>query len=283
MRWHYCLGHASFKKLRELALNGKIPKRLTTIQPLRCTGCLFGAMTKVDWQGKEQKSQHTVFAATKPGECVSVDHLQSTEPGFYGQAKGRLTKTRYKNATIFVYHFSRLQYVYLMTLNLTSSKTLDAKRAFEHFPAKHGVKIAHYHCDNGRFPDTAFVRSCVEWRQKLTFCRVNAHFQNGIAERAICNLSESARKQLLHAKQCWPQAVSTALWLYALRSAAYLINVLPTLDKGQSKLELFSGVRVGSNMKALHTFACPVFAPQTLWLLVNLFPDGTQELTLGST
>ena len=96
MRWHYRLGHASFAKLRQLALNGEIPKQLAAIRPLKCTGCLFVAMMKVPWQGKEQRSQHSVFTATKPGECVSVDHLQSTEPGFYGQAKGRLTKTRYK-------------------------------------------------------------------------------------------------------------------------------------------------------------------------------------------
>ncbi len=35
----------------------------------------------------------------------------------FGQAKGKLTKTRYKNATIFVIHDSRLQFVYLMTSN----------------------------------------------------------------------------------------------------------------------------------------------------------------------
>ncbi len=220
MRWHYRLGHASFAKLRQLAQNGEIPKKLAAIRHLRCAGCLFGAMTKVPWQGKEQKSQHSVFIATKPGECVSVNHLQSTEPGFYGQAKGRLTKMSYKNTTVFVDHFSRLQYVYLMTSNLTSLETINAKRAFKRFAAEHGVKIAHYHCDNGCFTDTAFVCSCKESQQKLTFCRVNAHFQNGIAERAICNLSESVQKQLLHAKQCWPQAVSTALWPYALRSAA---------------------------------------------------------------
>jgi hypothetical protein len=162
MRWHYHLGHASFAKLRQLAQNGEIPKKLAAIRHLRCAGCLFGAMTKVPWQGKEQKSQHSVFIATKPGECVSVDHLQSTEPGFYGQAKGRLSKMRYKNATIFVGHFSRLQYVYLMTSNSTSSETINTKRTFEHFAAKHSVKIPHYHCNNGRFADTTFIHSCEE-------------------------------------------------------------------------------------------------------------------------
>jgi hypothetical protein len=180
MRWHYCLDHASFKKFRLLDLIGEIPKKLAKIRPLRCAGCLLGAMTKVAWRGKEQKAQHSVFTATKPGECVSVDHLQLTEPGFFGQAKGRLTKTRYKNATIFVDHFLRLQYIHLMTTNLTSSETLEAKHAFEHFAVEHGVKIAHYHCNNGQFADTAFIQSCKESRHKLTFCGGNAHFQNGM-------------------------------------------------------------------------------------------------------
>jgi hypothetical protein len=281
MRWHYRLGHVSFAKLCQLVQNNKIPKKLAAIRPLRCAGCLFGAMTKIPWRGKEQKSQHSVFIATKPGECASVDHLQLTGPGFYGQAKGRLTKMRNKNATIFVDHLSRLQYVYLMTSNLTSSETIDAKRAFESFAAKHGIKIAHYHCDNGCFADTTFVRLCKESRQKLTFCGVNTHFQNGIAERAICNLSESAQKQFLHAKQRWSHAASTALWPYALRSAAYLNNVLPMLEDGQSKLELFSGIQIGSSLKSMQTFGCPVFALQNALAAGHSIPRWNPRAWIG--
>jgi hypothetical protein len=128
MQWHYCLGHASFPKLKQLMCNGKIPAKLANICPSRCAGCFFGAMTKVPWHTKDQRDDdHSVFAATKPGECVSINHMQSTEPGFYGQAKGALTKTCYRNATIFVDHFSRLKFVYLMTSNLTLAKTVDAK------------------------------------------------------------------------------------------------------------------------------------------------------------
>ncbi len=41
MCWHYHLGHLSFPKLKQLALNGEIPKKLDKIMLPKCTGCLF--------------------------------------------------------------------------------------------------------------------------------------------------------------------------------------------------------------------------------------------------
>jgi hypothetical protein len=71
---------------------------------------------------------------------------------------------------------------------------------------------------------------------------MNAHFQNGIAEHAIQDLLERARKQLLHGDACWPAAVHFALWPYALHNAALLHNSLPVLEDGTSRLELFSSI-----------------------------------------
>jgi hypothetical protein len=159
MRWHYCLGHLTFPKLKQLALNGEIPKKLAKVTPPKCTGCIFGAMTKIPWRGKETKASHKVFTATKPGECVSVDQMVSTEVEFFAQMKGKLTKKRYRCATIFVDHYSRLRFVHLQVDN-SSKETIAAKHAFKAFAAKHGVKIQHYHCDNGRFFDNAFKQSC---------------------------------------------------------------------------------------------------------------------------
>jgi hypothetical protein len=81
-------------------------------------------------------------------------------------------------------------------------------------------------------------------------------------QASIRDLSESARKKLLHARACWPQAVHFALWPYALRNAVLLHNSLPELEDGTSRLELFSSIRVGCNMKHVHTFGCSVFALQ---------------------
>ncbi len=82
MQQHYPLGHLTFPKLKQLTLNDKIPKKLAKVMPPKCAGCLFGAMTQLPWQGKETKANHEVFVVTKPGECISVDQMTSTEVGF---------------------------------------------------------------------------------------------------------------------------------------------------------------------------------------------------------
>ncbi len=180
MRWTYCLGHLAFSKLKQLALKNKIPKQLTKVKPPVCASCLFGAMTRVPWQGKEGSSEHTVFTATKPGEIVSVDQLISTQVGFIAQLKGRLTKQRYTAATVFTDHYFCLQYVHLMT-QITSQETVEAKQAFEIFAKQHAVCILHNHCNNGRFANNAFKQqACESARQCLTFCGVNAHFQKWV-------------------------------------------------------------------------------------------------------
>jgi len=81
MHWHYRLEHLSFPKLKELAKIGEIPKHLANVLPPVCTGCVFGAMNKVPWKSRE--ATRTVFKATKPGQCVSVDQMISTQVGFY--------------------------------------------------------------------------------------------------------------------------------------------------------------------------------------------------------
>jgi hypothetical protein len=137
--------------------------------------------------------------------------MTSTEVEFYVQLKGKLIKKRYKCAHAFVNHHSHLCFVHLQIDDL-SAETIAAKCIFEQYAAEHGVRILHYHCDyGGQFHNNAFQQACHDAQHRLTFCGVNAHFQNGIAKQAICDLSESVCKQLLHAHAHWPKAVHFAL------------------------------------------------------------------------
>lgn len=278
MRWHHRLGHLPFSALKILAQRGDIPKSLANVKPMTCAGCMFGGLTKQPTRNKGEK--RTIFKATKPGECVSVDQMESpNQVGFVAQSKGILTTARYRYATIFVDHYSRFKYIHFQQ-TLTGTETLEAKRRFERFAKDVGVRIDHYHCDNGRFADKLFRTACAESNQQLTFCGVNAHFQNGIAEKAIRDITEAGRKSLLHAKLRWPAAIDLALWPYAMRSALHAHNNVAIID-GKSRLELFAGTSVGANLKHYHVFGCPVFALDNALASGNSIPRWSPRARLG--
>jgi hypothetical protein len=96
-----------------------------------------------------------------------------------------------------------MSYVHLQE-SLTSADTVEAKEVFEAFARNMGVRIQHYHADNGRFADNDFMNTVKKQQQTISFCGVNAHFQNGIAEKRMRDLQEQARTMLLHAKSRCP-------------------------------------------------------------------------------
>jgi transposase InsO family protein len=136
-------------------------------------------------------------------------------PGLIAQIKGIPTTKRYNYAAVFTDHYSKLGYVHLQQA-LTSEETVQAKHAFENYAATHNIKIIHYHADNGRFADKAFHQDLKNNNQTITFSGVNAHWQNGVAENRIGDLTENAWAMLLFAQRRWPDAITANLWPYAL-------------------------------------------------------------------
>jgi hypothetical protein len=136
-----------------------------------------------------------------------VDQLESPVTGFVGQNKGFFFRKRCKAATVFVDQFSQSSFICLQE-STTGAETSLAKRAFEACAAaSFGVKIVNCHADNGRFAKRLFLDHAAENSQTVSLCRVNAHFQNGIAEKRIGDLTEQARVSLLHAMNRWPSFI----------------------------------------------------------------------------
>jgi hypothetical protein len=256
LRWHYRLGHLPFPNLRLMAGRGELPKRLAACRTPRCESCLYGQATKRPWRTKG--STRKLRTTTKPGQCVSVDQLESPVPGFVGQNKGFFFRKRYKVATVFVDHFSRLSFIYLQE-STKGTETLLAKKAFEAHAASFGVKVLNYHADNGRFAEPLFLGHAETNGQTVSLCGVNAHFQNGIAEKRIRDLTARARTSLLHAMHRWPSAVTIHLWPYALRFANDIYNAAPTLSNRHSPLEMFSATPVRPQVLNYHPPFCPVY------------------------
>jgi hypothetical protein len=256
MSWHLRLGHLPFPILQQAATLGILPRRISTCAAPRCPGCLYGKAKRKPWRSSNKLSS-IAKKATRPGDCVSVDQLISSTPGLIAQSTGKLMKARYKVATIFVDHASGLDFVHLQETT-NAKETVEAKDAFERFAKRHGVTIKHYHADNGIFASKTFRRAIIRANQTITFCGVNAHHQNGVAERRIRDLSECARAMLLHARHRNPK-VTTHLWPYALRHASELRRCLPRPGSSQSPLELFARVKVRPKLTDFHQFGCPVY------------------------
>jgi hypothetical protein len=101
---------------------------------------------------------------------------------------------------------------------------LLAKSAFERHANKGGISIASYRADNGCFADAGFQKAIKDANQSITFCAVGAHHQNGIVEQRIKELTLISWTLLLHAKQHWPDYITTMMWPFALKEAAYRLN-----------------------------------------------------------
>ena len=239
LRWHYCLGHLPFDHVKQLAQTGQLPKRLLASKKPFCAACQYGKMTRRPWRVKGDNKDATK-TATRPGQVVSVDQLESNSPGLIAQLKGKLTQQRYKYATIFVDQYSGYTFIFLQR-HLTSEETVQAKHAFEQLADQCRIKILLYHAYNGRFADNTFIQDCKAQGQSLSYCRVNAHFQNGIAERCIRDLQEQTRTSMLHAMNKWKKMILICLWPYAMRHANDVANATPKKSKDSSPLEKFSG------------------------------------------
>ena len=258
-QWHERCGHIPPSRIQAMARNGILPARLAKCHVPMCPSCTFGKANRRPWQTKAKvKPGKLSQAVRRPGDVVSVDQLESTTPGLVAQLRGRPTHVRYKVATVFVDHISKLSYVHLQQ-DTSGRETLKAKMAFEKYASSRGVTVRHWHCDNGRFADKLWRESCDAKGQTMSYCGVNAHFQNGVAEKRIRDLCDAARTMIIHAHRHWPTAITPHLWPYAVRHANDMLN--HTLPKGNSltPAEIFSGTRVTANPRHWHTWGCPVY------------------------
>jgi GAG-pre-integrase domain len=258
LEWHIRLGHMPMSRLQKLAAEGVMPSRLAKCKIPICAGCMYGKMARKPWKTKNSNPVITDDSNLRPGDCVSVDQLVSSVPGFIAQLKGIPTRNRYKVATVFVDHASDYTYVHLQ-VDTSSVQTLLAKTEFERYAKSVGVTIHRYHADNGRFVDHAWTDHVRESRQSMTLCGVNAHHQNGRVEKRIRDLQDLGRASILQAKQLWPDAVETSLWPYAIRKCAYDLNHIKKQVADKSPLEIFASTNIKFNIKNFHTFGCPMY------------------------
>ena len=254
---HHRFQHISLSKLQEMAHQGILLQRLSHCKIPSCSACLYGKATKRAWrskQGRQRQEKKTL----KPGEVISVDQMVSPVPGLIAQMVGFLTRQYYTYATVFVHQASHMGFLYLQK-TCSAEETIEAKRAFEQYAENRGVRVQAYHADNGIFKAKKWVEECRQRKQDLTFAGVNAHHQNGVPQRRICELQEMTRAMLIHATKRWPGVVTIKLWPYAIRisNQAYNATPLNSHTNKQSPNKIFDNSAVDINQKHWKPFGCP--------------------------
>jgi hypothetical protein len=262
--WHSRLGHLGFEHTQRLMRprvldpspsNAVIhepcisPKHASakTCKPPLCAACQIAKAKRRNSEVSTtiiKPHTHLKQDDLTPGNRVSIDQYESSVRGRLATSRGRESfGTKYVGGTIFCDHSSGLVQCFHQA-SLRASDTVISKRAFERLAKSCGVKIKSYHGDNGVFKAKEFMDTLISQDQEIRFSGVGAHHQNGIAERAIRNVTEKARSMMQHAYLHWPEEFHVELWPFALDYACWILNHTPNHKHGWMPIELFCGTSV---------------------------------------
>ena len=255
--WHRRLAHMDMERIKDFARKGFLPKEIANCKTPLCTYCIQAK------QGRTSISRSATGGSIKSGNLksgdkVSCDHYMSREPGLVANIHGCILKREHATCgTIMVDHASDFIFHFVQT-STEGSQTVEAKHKFERFAKNCGVDIKHYHADNKIFNEQVFRESCIAASQVQTFCGVNAHHQNGVAERKIKTVISLARAMLFTAMIKNPTVITLQFWPFAVHYAVDILNNTPN-SSGFTPKEIFTGVKGDRNFKNFHTFGSPAF------------------------
>ena len=256
---HCLFDHVSFGTLQKLAKKGIIPSKFAKVDPPLCIDCHLGKAHRL----KRNKSNHIRSEhITMPGDLIHMDQAESSNPGRPMTHSGWNNKTKINCFTIFVDSVSKKLFVDFQS-STNAVQTLAGKHRMERSAKHDGVDIKQFRADNGIFKAAEVKLDIERQSQRISFCGVGAHNQNGIAERHIRTIVERARTILLHAMTRWPNAIKTELWTFAVNYTVDKWNATPREDlRFLSPNEVFSGQSEHDTTqdltKTFHVWGCPV-------------------------
>ncbi len=177
---------------------------------------------------------------------VSRDQVESSFLGLIPTCHGTPSSHPYHVGTIFVDY----------TLLLISPPAFPAKHLFKLHASQYNCSIKCYQTDSGNFSSKEFRAHCSQQKQHVQFCGVNAHHQNGMAERRACSITEHAHTMIIHVMISWPDTTSETLWPVVLQLAVYLHNNTPEIS-GLTPTKIFTRIKSRINcFLDFHPFGC---------------------------
>ena len=126
--------------------------------------------------------------------------------------------------------------------------------------AKAGRYVKHYHADNGRFADNGFIDAITTKDQKIIFCGVGSHHQNGIIENKNKMLTLGDRTLLLHGMQMWPTMIDSMFWTFAMIDVAERHYKIQIDVMGRTPESILHNVQIEDiPVNSYHTLFCPTY------------------------
>jgi len=220
-----------------------------------CKACQFG---KARQKAHRSNTGKIAENHTLPGQGVSADQMEAGCPGKVPSTHSLLSHKSYKYINFWVDHATR--YIFPAFHETKDLKSLvDSKAAFEAFAGKFGIAIQSIWADNGVYASDGFKSVCAAQQQDLTHCAVGGHWQNGIVERTIGFVTQTARTIILHAMASWPTTVTEEFWTFVVHYACTFHNALIRVDTERSPHHMFTGSLAPWKLQDFRVFGSPAY------------------------
>eukprot|EP00957_Ditylum_brightwellii_P044128 3348432-Ditylum_brightwellii.AAC.1 len=262
LTWYHKLNHMNIQTLQDLARHIFLPYHLSQCERPLCSACQLGKQKRLSRNKEDNNIAKEDI--TKPGGLVSIDQAESSNPKRSLTYSGHNNEHEIKAVTIFVDTIPK-KVVCSFQTSTNADETIQGKLAMEREVNKYNVQIKRIKADNGVFKSAKLQEHINSLEQQLTFCRVSAHHQNGVAERYIQTLVNTTRTSLLDVHGRWPEAINMELWTFAFQHVVDQWNNTPKRNlEYKTPNEVFSGISARQSGKStifkdLQPFGCPVY------------------------
>ncbi|RYE04781.1 MAG: hypothetical protein EOP33_08580, partial [Rickettsiaceae bacterium] len=258
--WHLRLGHINIKRLERLSRLGPLKHLQVGTLPV-CESCIEGKMTKRSFAGKGLR-------ATEPLQLVHSDVCGPMSEAARGG---------YEYFVTFTDDYSRYGFIYLMQRKSeTFSKFKEFRACVEN---QLGKTIKTFRSDRGgEFLDTEFTDYLLEHGIESQLSAPGNPQQNGVAERRNRTLLDMVRSMISYS------SLSTSFWGYALKTAMYILNQVPSKSVSETPKVLWNGAPEG--LRHFRIWGCPAHVlkkkssklePRTNVCFFVGYPEGTKE------
>jgi hypothetical protein len=226
----------NFGKMQDLAQQGCLPKSISTCElPICCSYQLGKAQCHP--VTSPSKVQPIDSGGLQPGDCLSVNQIESLAPGYADTYSGKPTSECYYATSLYndhASHFMFLKYHY----STGGTEAVEGKQQFEQLTRLHDIKIRACRADNGIMDKREYMHHVELNQQTITLAGVNNHCQNGIAEKNIHTICDRACTMLFNVIEHWPIAAVT-IDRFALKMTVDIHDAAPG-PYGLSPEEIFS-------------------------------------------